>query len=141
MQITVEIDEKLIEEMVNRRVRELFKADDRYGNSSVSAYQLVKKLTDEAVAKAITSDVLKELISKAVAEKSETALKRACEQAVDTRIQRMIRMGFKPERLTEEHKAWLMDQIEKQMDAQSKKALKDDGKKNEPSECKTPPSA
>lgn len=120
MDITVTIDDERIKTMVRERIAELTGDDSRYRDTPLR--QGLRRLTDEALQERMASAALTDAIKRIVGEQMDAALDKAMRAAVDTRTARMVRLGFTPDRMSDEEKVWLAGQIEAQMKRQAERA-------------------
>ena len=116
MQITVEVSESTLERLVKERVGELFSYDARYRSTPVREY--VRGLVDEAAGAAVKTALesilpeLKEYAIEAVRESTKNAMKNAACRGL--KALKKLYSHFDPEKMTEDQRAWLERQIEKE---------------------------
>lgn len=120
MQLTITIDEAKLARLCQDRISELVGDDCRYRDSPARVE--LRSAVDAAAREAFAGVDMAAIIRAAVESRLVPALEAAAGRAVDVRVKRMVALGFKPDNLTPEAKAWLTDQIEKQMAGQATKA-------------------
>ena len=113
MNITVEISEELVGNLVRQRIDELFNDDPRYRETGVR--ELLRRIVDETATTAVRSAreaianelpaIASEAVHRAVKEDIEKAAKRGLAAL------RKLYAGFDPSKLTPAQRAWLEKQI------------------------------
>jgi hypothetical protein len=113
VQITVNIDDSKVADLVRERIGELFSADSRYRETSVRDH--VRRLVDDAAVAAVRAasaeiagqlpEMARQAVERQVREDIQAAAKRGL-QAL-----RKLYAGFDPAKLTDQQRTWLVDQI------------------------------
>ena len=113
MNVTVEINEARITELVRQRIGELFSDDSRFRETP--ARDLIRRLTDEAAVSAIKQarDKIADELPVMAEDALRVALKADMELAAKrgTAALRKLYAGFDPAKLLPEQRAWLVKQI------------------------------
>ena len=113
MQITVEVDESKIADLVRERIAELFSQDARYRETGVR--EEVRRIVDGAAVKAV-SQAEKSIEAELPAMAAE-AVRRETENEIGLAAKRGLKAlsklyaGFDPKTLTPDQRAWLETQI------------------------------
>ena len=121
MQITVEISEVTITNLVRDRLAELFSDDSRYRATMVR--DALRRIVDDAALIAVKNardaiaDKLPELASVAVERAIKNDIEKAAKRGIDAL--RKLFAGFDPNKLTLEQRLWLENQIKKAAQTES----------------------
>ena len=113
MQITVEVDEKQITRLVSQRIGELFSDDARYRDTSVR--DAIRGIVDVAAQAAV--EAARDAIKADLPAIATDAVHRAVRADIDKAAARglaalkKLYVGFDPNQLTAEQRAWLERQI------------------------------
>lgn len=113
MQITVEVDESKIADLVRERIEELFSLDTRYRETGVR--EMVRKIVDDAAVNAVSQAEksieadLPAMAAEAVRRETENEIGLAAKRGM--RALQKLYAGFDPKKLTPEQRAWLESQI------------------------------
>lgn len=114
MQVTVEIPDGRIAELVRQRINELLSDDARYRETGVRA--LVREIVDKAAGEAVRQ--ANDAISAELPTMAAEAVRRATHEEIERAAKRglgalrKLYAGFDPARLTQEQLAWVKRQIE-----------------------------
>lgn len=113
MQITVEVAEERVADLVRQRIAELFSDDARFRETGVR--DLLRRIVDEAATTAVCSarDAIAAELPAIAAEAVRRAVKDDIEKTAKRGLGalRKLYAGFDPAKLTPEHRAWLEQQI------------------------------
>jgi hypothetical protein len=121
MQVTLEIDERRFRDLAQARMDELFSDDARFRESPVRS--MIRRMTDEVACEAVKH--AREKIEIELPAMAATILReeiRARMQMESAKIVRDVRKlysGFDPAKLTEQERAWVLDQAGKRVAKES----------------------
>jgi hypothetical protein len=113
MQITVEVTEERVSNLVRRRIAELFSDDARFRETGVR--NLLRQIADEAAMTAVRS--ARDAIASELPAMAADAVRRAVKDDIDKAAKRglgalrKLYAGFDPSKLLPEQRAWLEKQI------------------------------
>jgi len=113
MQITVDVPEEKVAALVRTRISELFSGDARYRETGVR--KLVQKIVDDAAVDAVRQ--ARDAINKQLPAMATAAVNEALHADIAAAAKRGLNalrklyVGFDPNKLTAEQRAWLENQI------------------------------
>ena len=115
MQVTLEIDERRFRDLAQARMDELFSDDARFRESPVRS--MIRRITDDVAVEAVRQARAK--IEIELPAMAETILREEIREAMrreskaHVRDMRKLYSGFDPARLSEQQRAWVLDQTAK----------------------------
>jgi len=115
MQVTLEIDERRFRDLAQARMDELFSDDARFRESPVRS--MIRRITDDVAVEAVRQ--ARERIEIELPAMAETILREEIRAGMRKEAAKMVRgmrklySGFDPAKLSEQQRAWVLDQTAK----------------------------